>query len=89
MPQDFDLLHAPEAAALLKNKAALQTILSSPETRKLMSALSRQNGSHLKDAAQKAKQGDLSSLSAMVNQLASSAEGSQLIEKLQSSFPGQ
>lgn len=87
MPQNFDLFHAPETAALLKNKAALQAILSSPETRQLMSALSQQNGNHLKDAAQKAKQGDLSSLSAMVSNLAASPQGNQLIEKLQSSLP--
>ncbi len=87
MPQNIDMMNSPEAAALLKDKAALKALLNSPETKKLMSALSSKNGKQLRAAADQAKNGDISALSAMVNDFAASREGSMLLNKIQEGLP--
>lgn len=87
MPQNFDMMNSPEATALLKDKAALKALLDSPETKKLISALSSKNGKQLNAAAAQAKNGDVSALSAMVNDFAASREGSMLLNKLQGELP--
>lgn len=86
MSQKNDFMNAPDAAALLKDKAALKALLSSPETRRLMSALTKQNGAQLTAAAKQAKAGDASALSAMVSNLAATQEGSQLLNQLEQSL---
>lgn len=86
MSQKNDFMNSPDAAALLKDKAALKALLSSPETRRLMSALTRQNGAQLTAAAKQAKAGDVSALSAMVSNLAATQEGSQLLGQLEQSL---
>lgn len=83
MPQNFDMMNTPEAAALLRDKAALKALLSSPETRRLMSALARKNGSALSTAAMQAKNGDIGALSAMVSEFAGSREGGELVRQFQ------
>lgn len=77
-------LEGQDAAALLKNPAALKSLLQSPETLRLMELLQRQG--NLQSAAQKAKAGDTQDLQAMLSKLQSSPEGgaalSQIEEKL-------
>lgn len=82
MSQNFDALHTPEAQALLKDPARLKALLQSPETRKLMSLLSSQNGDSLKQAAGQAKQGDLSGISSMVQKLMKTSEGAEAVENV-------
>lgn len=82
MSQNFDALHTPEAEALLKDKARLKALIQSPETKKLMSLLSQQNGDSLKEAAGQAKQGDLSGISAMLQQLMKTSEGAEAVENV-------
>lgn len=86
MSQNFDITQSPEAAALLQNKAAIKEILQSPDTKKLMSMLTSQNGDGLKQAAEQAKKGDISSISAMMQKLMSSSEGASLVNKIETNF---
>ncbi len=86
MSQKNAFMNSPDAAALLKDQAALKTLLSSPETRRLMSALTKQNGAQLTAAAKQAKAGDTSALSAMVSNLAATQEGSRLLNQLEQSL---
>lgn len=80
-PKEF--LSSPEAARLMQNKAALQSLLASPEARQLMLLLSRQNGDQLQRAAQQAKQGDPAALSAMLQKLGSTGDGSAALQRME------
>lgn len=88
MSENFDVMNSPEAAALLKNKDALKALLQSPDTRKLMRMLSSQNGTQLRQAAEQAKRGDASNLSAMMRSLMESEEGASLVERIETDFSG-
>lgn len=72
----------PQAAKLLGDPAALKALLSSPETQKLMSLLSRQAGGGLQAAAQAAAQGKPDALMGLLNQVTASKEGVQAVEEL-------
>jgi hypothetical protein len=78
-------MHSPEAAALLNNKEALKKLLQSPDTKRLMSLLTSQNGDGLKQAAQQAQKGDVSSLTAMMQKLMTSQEGATLVHNIENS----
>lgn len=81
MTKNQSPLQTQEAAALLKDTARLKALLTSPETRKLMGLLSSQGGD-LKQAAQQAKSGDVSALTAMLQKVMNTSEGAELAEKL-------
>lgn len=76
-----DPMESPDAAALLKNPAALKGLLQSPETLRLMALLQRQG--NLQSAAQKAKAGDTQELQAMLSRLQSSPEGGDALAKME------
>ncbi|MCD7929138.1 MAG: hypothetical protein LUF86_03150 [Clostridiales bacterium] len=88
MSQNYDALRADEAAALLGDKEKLKTLLQSPETKRLMQLLRSQNGYKLKDAAEKARQGDASGLTAMMQKLMDTGEGAALVSQIEGQFPG-
>lgn len=71
----------PEAAALLGNPGALKSLLQAPETRRLMELLQKQG--NLQSAAEKAKQGDVGELQAMLHRLQSSQEGGSALAKME------
>lgn len=74
-------LEGQEAAALLKDPAALKALLQSPETQRLMSLL-RQQGD-LQAAAQKAKSGDTRALQTMLSGLQNSPEGGKALAQME------
>ena len=74
-------MERPDAAALLKDPAALKGLLQSPETLRLMALLQRQG--NLQSAAQKAKAGDTQELQAMLSRLQSSPEGGDALTKME------
>lgn len=78
-----DVLSSPEAASLLQNREALQSLLSSPETKRLMEVLSRQNGGSLQQAAQQARKGDLSGLSSMLRGLSATRDGAEALQDME------
>ncbi len=87
MSQNYDALRSDEAAALLSDKEKLKTLLQSPETKRLMQLLRSQNGDHLKDAAQQARQGDTASLTAMMQKLMKTGEGAALVSQIEKQVP--
>lgn len=78
-----NVLDTPEAASLMGDAAALKELLGSPETRQLLSVLSAQNGAALQEAAQQARGGDTSRLSAMLSGLGSTRDGAAALEQME------
>lgn len=77
----------PQAAGLLKNKALLSQILSSPDTKKLMEMLSQKAGDGLQGAAQAAAKGDASQLMGIMDGLMKSKEGAEVVDRLNKNLP--
>lgn len=85
IPSNLDeLKRDPKAAALLKNRELLQSLLASPDTRRLMELLGQSGGAGLKSAAAK---GDTKALAGMVRQVMGTREGAALVEKLGRAVP--
>lgn len=80
-------LQSPQAAALLKNKAALQQLIQSQDAQRLVALLNSQSGGGLSNAAQQAGKGDPGALMSLVHQLSQSAEGAELMERLRQQLP--
>lgn len=88
-PSDLDALRRdPQAAALLNDTAALKRLLSAPETQQLMNLLQQKGGASLKSAAHAAAQGQPDALMGLLNQVTSSREGAQAVEKLKEKTGG-
>lgn len=73
----------PQAAKLLGDPATLKSLLSSPETQKLMSLLNQKAGSGLQAAAQAAAKGRPEELMGLLNQVMGTPEGASAMEGLQ------
>ena len=69
-----------QAAQQLKNKGAVQQLLQSEDTKRMMDMLSRQGG--VQGAAKAAAAGDPAQLMEMMQQLMSNPEGAQLVERI-------
>lgn len=69
-----------QAARQLKNKGAVQQLLQSEDTKRMMDMLSRQGG--VQGAAKAAAAGDPARLMEMMQQLMSNPEGAQLVERI-------
>ena len=82
-----DLMKNPKAAGLLKNKDALKSLLSSPDTQRLMQMLNQNAGDGLKSAASAAAKGDTSQLMGIVQQVMQSKEGAQVIQRINQAVP--
>ena len=72
----------PQGKQFLENQKAIRQLLANPETKKLLSALQKQNADQLQAAAQAAMKGDSSALSGVLNQLSHDPEAAKAIEKL-------
>ena len=80
----FDALKKdPQAAQLLGDPSALKSLLSSPETQKLVSLLSQAGGDGLQAAAQAAAKGKPDALMGILNQVMGSPEGAKAAEAFQ------
>lgn len=77
-----DLLNAPQAANLLKNKQAVESLMKSDEAKRLMELLNQSSGQGLKDAAQSAMKGDTSQLIGLVEGLMKNPQSAKLVEEL-------
>ena len=81
---DLDALKKdPQAAQLLKDPGALKSLLSAPETQKLMNLLNQSAGGSLQDAAHAAAKGKPDALMGLLSQVMQSKEGAQAVEGLQ------
>lgn len=73
----------PQAAKLLHDPASLQSLLSSPETQRLVALLNKSAGDSLSAATRAAAQGKPDALMGILNQVMSSKEGAQAVEGFQ------
>ena len=73
----------PQAAQLLGDPTALKALLSSPETRKLVSLLSQAGGDSLQSPAKAAATGKPDALMGILNQVMGSPEGAQAAQAFQ------
>ena len=78
--QPGGILHTPQAEKLLRDRAALEQLLRSPDTRTLMAMLERQGG--LQAAAEAAMRGDPAKLQRMVGQVMGDPAGSGVVERI-------
>ena len=83
--QPGGILDSPQAAKLLKDRAALEALLRSPDTKALMEMLNRNGG--LKAAAEAAMKGDASQLQGLLSQLMRDPEGARVVERINRSVP--
>jgi len=75
-----DMSQLGQKAAQLKNKGAVQQLLRSEETRRMMELLGTQD--NVKGAAKAAAAGDPTQLMSMMQQLMNNPEGAQLVERI-------
>ena len=85
--QPSGIFQSPEAEKLLSDRRGLEQLLHAPATLRLIQQLQRQNGSALQDAAQQAKNGDTSALTAMMSNLMKDPESARLVEQLEQNLP--
>ena len=76
--QEFPIKGA--AADLAKNREAISRLAQSSDAQQLMNLLRQKGG--VQEAAQAAAGGDVSQLMAMMNQLMSTREGAELVERI-------
>lgn len=80
-PMD-QLMKDPKTAGLLKDKAAMERLLTSPEVKKLMELLSSSPSAGLEQAAQAAMRGDAGGLKDLVGRVMGDPEGAKAVENL-------
>ncbi len=72
---------------LQQNKGALLQLMNSPDGQRLMELMNQQAGSaKLKQAAGAAAKGDTAGISQMIQNLMSSPEGAQIVERINRSM---
>ena len=74
------IFNSPQAAQFLKDKAAVERLTRSPDTKALMEMLSRSGG--LQAAAEAAMKGDTSQLQGLLSKLMQDPEGARVVERL-------
>lgn len=86
MPNFQDVLKSEQAEKLMKNTAKLEQIRDSPDTKRLFQLLSENAGGNLEQAANRAVQGDTSSLMDAIKQLMNNPEGKRLLQQMEESL---
>ena len=76
-----DILNSPQAARLLRDRAAVERLAQSPDAQALMALLERGGG--LQAAAQAAGKGDLAPLQGLLSQLLKDPAAAAAAERLQ------
>lgn len=81
-PDLNEVLRSPQAAELLKNRQALESLLRSDEARRLLDSLNQNSGGGLKNAAQAAIKGDGTQLMGLVRGLMNDPKSARLVQDL-------
>lgn len=84
-PKDF--LKSPQAEKLLKNKAAIENLVKSPDTQQLMNLLNQSAGGGLKAAAEAAMKGDTAQIMGLMNRLMNDPEGAKVVDRINKNMP--
>lgn len=82
MPDFNELLHSKQAAKLMGDKGALDSLQKAPQTQKLLSMLAQNAGGDLEGAADAAAKGDAARLMGAMTKLLSDPEGKRLVEEI-------
>ena len=83
--QPGSILNTPQAERLLRDKAALEKLLRSPDTKALMEMLERQGG--LQAAADAAMRWDTTQLQSLVGKVMGNPAGAGVVERITRSAP--
>lgn len=86
-PNLEELMKTPQAAGLLKNKAAVMGLMDSPDAKQLLQMLNQQEGGGLKSAADAAMKGDSTQLVELMSRVMKSKEGAAVIERINQAIP--
>lgn len=81
-PDLNQVLRSSQAAELLKNRQALESLLRSDEARRLLDSLNQNSGGGLKNAAQAAMKGDGTQLMGLVQGLMNDPKSARLVQDL-------
>lgn len=81
--QPGGIFNNPQAAKLLKDRAAVEQLVKSPDTKALMEMLSRGGG--LKAAAEAAMKGDATQLQGLLDRLMKDPNGAKVVERINQS----
>lgn len=82
MDKHDQLRSSPQAKQLLENREAIQKMLSSPDTKKLLQQLQKKDSGTLQAAAQAALQGDSSALRHLAQELSGNPEAAKAMDHL-------
>ena len=86
--QQPNFMASPQAAKLLKDKAAVEQIVKSPDTKALMQMLNQTAGGGLQAAAEAAMKGDASQLQGLLDRLMKDPSGAQVVNRINQSVKG-
>ena len=86
MPDLKELLNSRQAAKLMHDKGAVDTIQKAPQTQKLLSMLAKNTGGDLEGAADAAAKGDAAKLMGAMTKLLNDPEGKRLVEEISRSI---
>ena len=81
-------LQPPDAAALLRDRGALKKLLASPEAKRLLGLRSAQDAAQLRQAADRARQGDTAPLQSVARDLLRDPDSAALLRRLSGQLPG-
>ncbi|HPE16359.1 MAG TPA: hypothetical protein PK597_05335 [Oscillospiraceae bacterium] len=79
-----EIFSSPEAANILRNKAAIAALLTSPEGKRLMQLLDEAGGAQ--DAAMAAAGGNPAALVNLLGNITRNPEGAALLQRISSQF---
>ena len=82
MPNLDEILRTPQAEKIMGNREKLGSLMTSPETQKIMELLNRNSGGNLEQIAGNAEKGDTAQLMNAIRQLMQNPEASQLIQQM-------
>lgn len=78
-------MNDPQVTKLMKDTAAVEKMVKSPDASALMEMLNREGG--LKTAAEAAMKGDLTQLQGMLDRLMKDPDGAKVVERLSKTAP--
>lgn len=82
-----DMFKSPQAEKLLKNKSAMEDLVKSPDTKRLMDLLNKNSGGSLKAAAEAAMKGDTTQIMGLMDRIMKDPEGAKVVDRINQSIP--
>lgn len=86
--QPGNIMNSPQAAKLLKDQSAVESIVKSPDAQALVNMLNQSSGGGLKAAAEAAMKGDATQLQGLLDRLMKDPSGAKVVERINQNFKG-